>query len=71
MPGLQRDHREMLPTSCESVWGWGWAGKATFGTLGLFWSLERFNVDCNCIVTRGGAYDELLPEPEGNPEGRA
>ena len=24
---------------------------------------------CNCIVTRGGAYNEILPEPEGNPEG--
>ena len=20
--------------------------------------------DCNCIVTRGGVYDEILPEPE-------
>ena len=26
---------------------------------------------CNCIVTRGGVYDEILPEPEENPEGRA
>ena len=26
---------------------------------------------CNCIVTRGGVYDEILPEPEGNPEGGA
>ena len=25
--------------------------------------------DCNCIVTRGGVYDEILPDPEGNPEG--
>ena len=24
---------------------------------------------CNCIVTRGGVYDEISPEPEGNPEG--
>ena len=24
---------------------------------------------CNCIVTRGRVYDEILPEPEGNPEG--
>ena len=24
---------------------------------------------CNCIVTRGGVYDEILPEPEGFPEG--
>ena len=23
---------------------------------------------CNCIVTRGGVYDEISPEPEGNPE---
>ena len=29
------------------------------------------NPDCNCIVTRGGVYDEILPEPEGNPEGGA
>ena len=28
-------------------------------------------LDCNCIVTRGGVYDEILPEPEGNPEGGA
>ena len=26
---------------------------------------------CNCIVTRGGVYDEILPEPEGNHEGGA
>ena len=26
---------------------------------------------CNCIVTRGGVYDEILLEPEGNPEGGA
>ena len=26
---------------------------------------------CNCIVTRGGVYDEILPEPEGNPGGGA
>ena len=26
---------------------------------------------CNCIVTRGGVYDEILPEPEGNPKGGA
>ena len=24
---------------------------------------------CNCVVTRGGVYDEILPEPEGFPEG--
>ena len=24
---------------------------------------------CNCIVTRGGVYHEILPEPEGFPEG--
>ena len=29
------------------------------------------DVDCNCIVTRGGVYNEILPEPEGNPKGRA
>ena len=28
-------------------------------------------VHCNCIVTRGGVYNEILPEPEGNPKGRA
>ena len=26
---------------------------------------------CNCIVTRVGVYNEILPEPEGNPVGRA
>ena len=26
---------------------------------------------CNCIVTRGGVYDEISPEPKGNPEGGA
>ena len=25
----------------------------------------------NCIMTRGGVFDEILPEPEGNPDGRA
>ena len=32
--------------------------------------VEFFNVlyvQCNCILTRGGVYDEILPEPEGNP----
>ena len=28
-------------------------------------------VKCNCIVTRGGVYDEISPEPKGNPEGGA
>ena len=28
-------------------------------------------VYCNCIVTRGGVYDEILPEPKVNPEGGA
>ena len=23
---------------------------------------------CNCIVTRGGVYDEISPEPEGFPD---
>ena len=27
--------------------------------------------DCNCIVTRGGVYDEISPEPKGNPKGEA
>ena len=27
--------------------------------------------DCNCIVTREGVYNEILPEAEGNPEGGA
>ena len=26
------------------------------------------DMECNCIVTRGGVYDEISPEPEGNPE---
>ena len=30
-----------------------------------------FERKCNCIVTRGGVYNEILPEPEGNPEGGA
>ena len=34
----------------------------SIGTLCLY---------CNCIVTRGGVYDEISPEPEGNPEGGA
>ena len=25
-------------------------------------------MDCNCIVMRGGEYDEISPEPEGFPE---
>ena len=25
----------------------------------------------DCIVTRGGVYNEILPEPERNPEGGA
>ena len=29
------------------------------------------SIYCNCIVTRGGVYNEILPEPEGNPEGGA
>ena len=26
--------------------------------------------DCNCIVTRGGVYHEILPEPKGFPESK-
>ena len=26
---------------------------------------------CNCILTRGGLYNEISPEPGGNPEGGA
>ena len=43
--------------------------------LGCSGCLEKHislkGIDCNCIVTRGGVYDEILPEPEGNPEGGA
>ena len=35
----------------------------------LAMAMGRSNIHCNCIVTRGGVYDEILPEPEGNPEG--
>ena len=34
-------------------------------------TLAHTVIYCNCIVTRGGVYDEILPEPEGNPEGGA
>ena len=27
------------------------------------------NPYCSCIVTRGGVCNEILPDPEGNPEG--
>ena len=33
--------------------------------------LDPSPVYCNCIVTRGGVCNEILPEPEGNPEGGA
>ena len=33
--------------------------------------IECLVLDCNCIATRGGVYDEILPEPKGNPEGTA
>ena len=36
----------------------------------VFSSKSKYK-DCNCIVTRGGVYNEILPEPEGNPEGGA
>ena len=26
-------------------------------------------IENDCIVTRGRVYDEISPEPEGNPEG--
>ena len=32
---------------------------------------RQYLLECNCIVMRGGVYDEILPEPEGNPEGGA
>ena len=38
-------------------------------TVNLNNSVFRFDQHCNCIVTRGGVYDEILPEPKGNPEG--
>ena len=31
--------------------------------------LAFFGEYCDCIVTRGGVYDEILPEPERNLEG--
>ena len=40
-------------------------------TVNLNNSVFRFDQHCNCIVTRGGVYDEILPEPKGNPEGEA
>ena len=30
---------------------------------------RQYLLECNCIVMRGGVYDEILPEPEGFPEG--
>ena len=30
---------------------------------------SHYQNDCNRIVTRGGVYAEILPEPEGFPEG--
>ena len=27
-------------------------------------------IENDCIVTQVGVYDEILPEPEGNPEGK-
>ena len=41
------------------------------GTLWYFLILFGTFWYCNCIVTRGGLYDEILPEPKGNPEGGA
>ena len=37
------------------------------GPYSISW--ETVLNDCNCIVTRGGVYDETLTEPEGFPEG--
>ena len=34
-----------------------------------YWLVEVIENDC--IVTQVGVYDEILPEPEGNPEGGA
>ena len=43
--------------------------------LGLVYTLQAIYstslIYCNCIVTRGGVYDEIWPEPKGNPEGGA
>ena len=32
---------------------------------------EEEVVLCNCILMRGGVYDEISPEPSGNPSGSA
>ena len=46
--------------------------KRMHDTLNLHWRHALYNkMECNCIVTRGGVYDEISPEPEGNPEGGA
>ena len=34
-----------------------------------YWLVEVIENDC--IVTRVGVYDEISPEPDGNPEGGA
>ena len=38
-------------------------------TFIIFAKMVSNDANCNCIVTRGGVYDEILPEPEGFPEG--
>ena len=37
--------------------------------LGYLSEFTDERLDCNCIVTRGGVYNEILPEPEGFSEG--
>ena len=50
---------------CISCNGW-----ALLSPCSIFSILETKLVQyCNCIVTRGGVYNEILPEPEGFPEG--
>ena len=36
---------------------------------GLCHGVELYVTYCNCIVTKGGVNNEILPEPEGFPEG--
>ena len=37
--------------------------------LNIIFHIAYYMQYCNCIVTRGGVSDEILPEPKGFPEG--
>ena len=57
------------PLRCESPYSASKIRCILFDITTIYVRFKTLLSDFNCIVTRGGVYNEILPDPEGNPEG--